>query len=416
MIELARRFIDSSRALLAALSNPAARRAVAANLGRSIHANRVSIAISLLLATAIYFAIHERPMEEFVRTVAVKVRGAPANSSVGIDPPTVRVVFRGSREDMAGLDMSPPVIYAQYSAATSNENGVVVRLKKKRDVKLSGMRGFGSVAVVSLEPDKVTLVEDQEASIGFDIDPPPLVGTPYGGYLAEIIDYSPTRATVRGGSRRLKGWTSLGYRLQLPPVSVEGRAESFSSKVNILPPKGEDAMDVTLPATQVEVNVRIVAPRDNRTLEDIPVRLSLPADFALPEKISVSPTHVNMTLVGVREQIDKLAAGDVAVYAEVAADSLPQSATNGVEVALVPRIPQDKSIFEVNLTPPSVVLTPTFPAEPEAEPGAGEGPDPAVAPAPEPESPPAPGPEAAAAGEASPADPGADAGEGTTTP
>lgn len=401
MKDILKKYLDSSRAVLAALANPAARRAVAASLGRSFVANRVSIAVSLLLATAIYFAIHERPMVEFVRTVAVKVRGAPEKSRVGIDPPTVRVKFRGSREDMAGIDMSPPVIYVQYSAATSNENGVVKRRIRKRDVKISGMRGFGSVAVADLDPETVDLVEDLEASIGFDIDPPALEGTPHGGYLAEIADYSPKRATVSGGSRRLKGWTALGYRLQLPPISVEGRANSFTCEVEILPPKGEDAMDVTLPATRVKVDVRIMRPSDSRTLEGIPVRLSLPADFDFPESISISPKQVNMTLVGVREQIDKLTVGDVAAYAEVEAGSLPPSATNGVEVTLVPRIPQDKSIFEVNLTPPSVVLKPEFPAAPEqvAEQG----------PAPEPDAAQEPG--APAAG-----DSGAAAVEGTTTP
>lgn len=349
------------------------RRAFAVGIRRRVVANRLPILFSIVLATALYNLLHERAVkEEFVRNVAVKVRGVPEKTRVGIEPSTVRVVFRGSRADMLGLDMSPPVVNVNYPGVGVGSTGVEVKLTP-RSLPIGGMRGFGSVAVVRFEPEKVRVIEDEVASISFDIDPPRLDGTPYRGYRAEVADYSPKKATVTGGGRRLKGWDSLGFRLQLPPVSVEGRAGDFSREVEVLPPAGEDAMDVELPTMPVKVDVRIAPPRDNRTLDNIPVRLSLPQDFAFPASMEVEPKSVKMTLVGVEEQLREVGVADVAVYAEISQDAIPGEGTNAFEVALVSRIPQDKSIAEVNLTPPTVTITaivlpPPPPIEPQPSP------------------------------------------------
>lgn len=97
--------------------------------------------------------------------------------------------------------------------------------------------------------------------------------------------------------------------------------------------------------------------RDQQILEDIPVRLSFPQGFVFPHGVVVEPPSVNATLVGAKEQLRDVAASNLTVYAEVPADAPLLSATNALEVSLVARIPQDKSIFEVNLTPSAVRLT-----------------------------------------------------------
>lgn len=249
-IEFSRQVASLWRALWAGVTSAHSRRAIVVSAWRRLVENRVPVVISLVLATLIYYGIHDRPTEEFVRNVAVKVRGAPEGSRIGIEPPTVRVVFKGLREDMLGLDMAPAVIYVGYPGDLALKDGMAHEVKlKPRDVRLPAIRGFGSASVERLDPEKVTLVKDETASVGFDIEPPKLEGVPSGGYRAEIVDYSPKRAAVTGGGRRLKGWDALGYRLQLTPVSVDGLGRGeFTRQAEILPPAGEDAMDVALPS------------------------------------------------------------------------------------------------------------------------------------------------------------------------
>jgi hypothetical protein len=364
-----RRAVALWRPLWTSVSNAKTRHDIVASIWRRLVENRVPVFVSLILATLIYYGIHDRPTEAFVRNVAVKERGAPEGSRIGIEPPTVRVVFKGLREDMLGLDMAPPVIFVSYPGDQALKDGQAHVVKiKARDVRLPKIRGFGSVSVERLDPERVTLVKDETASMGFDIELPKLEGVPSGGYRAEVIDYSPKRAAVTGGGSRLRRWDALGHRLQLAPVSVDGLGlGEFTRLAEILPPKGEDAMDVVLPTEKVEVKVRVLPQRDSRTLEGIPVRLSFPQGTAFPRGVMVEPASVSVTLVGAKEQLRDVTAGSVVVYAEVPADAPPLSATNVLAVALVARIPQDKSIYEVNLVPPAVALTAVAPEEVETE-------------------------------------------------
>ena len=371
MIDRAKAVVSRVRAAAGGLAGFIAdgqvRRFVAFGLGRRIAANAWPILISIAIATGVYMKIHERPNEEFVRNVAVRPRGAPEGSSIRVDPPTIRVTFRGSRQEMLGLDMVPANVEVAYPSDTNRltEAGATVKVSKK-NVRFSAMRGFGTATVVDVDPKSVRIREDKPESRGFDIEPPKLEGSPHRGYRAEVVDYSPKRVVVTGGVSILKAWEELGKQLQLPPVSVDGRVADFSKNVKILPPNGEDAIGVDLPDTIVKVDVRIVRPRDSSTIDDIPVRLAFPQGFSFPETVEVEPATVRMTLVGVEEQLREVGSANVAVYAEIGTNAIPVSAgaeTNAVEVALVACIPHDKSISEVNLNPPTVRIFALAPEE-----------------------------------------------------
>ena len=302
MIDRAKAVVSRVRAAVGGLAGFIAdgqvRRFVAFGLGRRIAANAWPILISIAIATGVYMKIHERPNEEFVRNVAVRPRGAPEGSSIRVDPPTIRVTFRGSRQEMLGLDMVPANVEVAYPSDTNRltEAGATVKVSKK-NVRFSAMRGFGTATVVDVDPKSVRIREDKPESRGFDIEPPKLEGSPHRGYRAEVVDYSPKRVVVTGGVSILKAWEELGKKLQLPPVSVDGRVAGFSKNVKILPPNGEDAIGVDLPDTIVKVDVRIVRPRDSSTIDDIPVRLAFPQGFSFPETVEVEPATVRMTLL-----------------------------------------------------------------------------------------------------------------------
>ena len=145
-------------------------------------------------------------------------------------------------------------------------------------------------------------------------------------------------------------------------------------------------MDVSLPLEKVEVKVRVLEQRTPMPLEgEIPVRLSFPQGFPFPKGVVVEPTSVRATLVGAEEQLRDVSPANVAVYAEVPEGAI-LTATNALEVALVARVPQDKSILEITLAPPRVTLTAVEPLEGPEKP---EGQEPPESPAVEPRSNPA---------------------------
>ncbi len=371
-----------------AIANRAFRRALADDLRKRFMANWQILLISASIATVVFFWIHERPAEEFTRMVEVKVTDVPTGMSVGTEPRFVKVVFKGTRDNMIGLDISPATVYVKYSQILKARRGRLRLLsflnrhdgadaQADNEVELStkyvnqgATRGFGNADVVRIEPKTVRIVSEEQVGMYFEIEPPRLKGTPVLGYHAEVADYSPKGIEVTGGGNRLKVWRERGLLLQLSPVDVEGRERDFPSEAIILPPKGDDAMGVSFATNSVQVKVHVTRQLAMFDIDDIPVRLSFPQGFTFHDTIEVQPDKVRMTLKGTEEQIRKIGRGDVAVYAEVSTNAIP--AGTAIPVTLVSRTPQDKSIVEVNIEPSTVLLTATDNcAAPEAETPAG---------------------------------------------
>lgn len=364
------------------------RRECAVSLRERLVENRIPVLVCFILASATYSCIHQRPTTEFKRPVAVKVRNAPDGMQVGVEPPTVLVTFKGTRQDMLGLDMEPPsAVYVDYpqtrKRADKGErredggelgvNEIPVKLKNG-NVQFRGIRGFASVVVEDIKPREVKLVEDVLVDWPFEIEKPKLEGVPYNGYEAQIVEFFPTNKLVRGGSRKLEGWKKLRLKLQSTPVSVEGLAGEITREADILLPKGEDGMGIDLHDTKIKVKVKIVKPTTSIILDQIPIRLSLPQGYSLPENVSLEPQDAKATLIGVEEQLKNVASGDVAIYAEVPDGAPHPSPGKPVTVTLVARVPQDKSISEIYISPAEANLVRKATAEePAAEDASAAG-------------------------------------------
>ena len=346
----------------------AVRAAHAAQLRKWLRANWLSLLISVILAAIVYYFIHERPALEFDRNVAVRVRKVPEGRRVVADPSEIKVTFRGSREDMNAIEMSPPTIDVSYPKFGISTNVTTLKVSQ-RNVELSGLRGSGAASVVRLAVGEVRLKEDIRISLDFKIEPPVIKGIPYGGRIAEIVSYEPKSVQVTGGGGKLGLWEQNSKQLRLGEISVEGRADSFTATPAILPPRDDDGIDIQIAKATAKVEVQIREPRTFNAIPDIPVRLSLWRDVFLPKGTGISPTNVTVTIVGSTNTISTITASDIAVYAEI--DSLPEVFTNAVEASLSVRVPHNSSIFETSVNPGFVVLTPPPPPpEPEPEPPA----------------------------------------------
>ena len=94
---------------------------------------------SIALASLIYFMIHDNSIEIFERRVPVECRNVPVGKSVGVEPSTVLVKFRGSRDERLGLDLNPPTIVVSYPREGISDSERAVKLRK-RDLKMAGGR------------------------------------------------------------------------------------------------------------------------------------------------------------------------------------------------------------------------------------------------------------------------------------
>lgn len=333
--------------------SPELRREVSHNFVEWFKENKWMLFGSIALASLIYFMIHDNSIEVFERRVSVECRNVPAGISVGVEPSTILVKFRGSRDDRLGLDLSPPTVVVSYPRdGISESESVRVRLRK-RDLRMSGGRGFGSAIPIEFEPNEITLLIDTEDEREFEIMPPKIIGTPHHGKAT--VEYSPKKARVRGGFSQLNAWEENHWSLRLPDVTVEGRAQSFKEVSEIMPPIEELSL-VQIEPKNVTVSVTIVQERRKKELKAVPVRLSLPLGVELPAGTVFSPGSVDLTIIGLGDAVDMVDSDAVAVYAE--ANDLPRPFTNAVDLALSVRVPSGVSISTTETSPKTIKLIP----------------------------------------------------------
>lgn len=336
--------------------------------------NWLALAISIALATAVYFGIHEKRALEFDRNIAVRVRRVPEGHRVVADPLEIKVTFRGSREDMNAIEMSPPTIVVPYPTKLGTLTNAVSQKITRRNVEMSGLRGSGAATVVRLATSEIKLKEDVKTTLDFKIEPPVVKGIPFGGRIAEIEGYEPKTVQVTSGGGKLDVWELNGKQPRLGEISVDGRADDFTVTAPILPPRDDDGIDIQMVPATATVKVKMTMLRNKKSLEEIPVRLALRHGVFVPQGTEISPTNVNVTLVGPTNTTDAISATNIAVYAEV--DALPDVFTNAIKVALSVRVPHDRSITTTTLDPPSIFLIPPPPPEePEESEEAPEKPE-----------------------------------------
>lgn len=346
--------------------------------------NKLRLLISLVIAIFIYGFLHDRHPEDRTidRLVGVKVKDAPKDVLIGVNPSTVTVTFKGTPTDLAGVDISSPSIVVQYPRRKRRGDQMVVRLRDNH-VDYHGIRGFGQVSAIRFSPETVTLEKENEVIQRFEIELPKTKGKPENDGRVVELDYSPKEVSVKGGQRRLQGWLERGEKFRTELLDVEGKTERrHTAELSIQPPDDDtsglqflysDSPNVTnlTPELKVRVTYRVERPRNNMPYGGIPVRLALPPGLSIPAGTTLEPTNVTVTLTGFREVFEQLSNNDIGVYAEVTPEALGEAFTNAVDVGLSIRVPSDRSIFSATAEPETVRLIPPPPA-PEPEPPLSE--------------------------------------------
>jgi YbbR domain-containing protein len=197
--------------------------------------------------------------------------------------------------------------------------------------------------VTSISPRTLRVVFDRRIEKIVEVSPQ-LVGRPMHGYVVSEVKPVPATLKVRGAERTLKMLNTVRTR----EVSVDGRAESFTTETEVLTP---DDVEPALPGgvlVQIVIDEELVT----RKLPGLPVRVA--GDGIDPAKWQVTPAQVEVTLTGTLLAVEKAKAALAPVVRLSAGDTRPREMAVSVE-GLPPGI-------GVKISPERVKIGPAKPA------------------------------------------------------
>ena len=205
--------------------------------------------IALLVAAVVLQIIRTNISErETFRVRVVPVQPQDARFTVvKVEPGEVRVTLRGSLEQLRALREEALVVKVPTRANPAGEGFEEVPLRR------SQVEGMGSARVDALEQTQVRLEYEVEGTLRLSVARPVLLGTPLVG-TAEVL-WMETNVVVRGPMTQLRTLYDNAVPLATERIDVDGRVQSFTRRVRILPPA--DLGNVTVTPTENEVRVGI---------------------------------------------------------------------------------------------------------------------------------------------------------------
>jgi YbbR domain-containing protein len=254
--------------------------------------------LSLVLALLTFYAIRGSTSFEFSFTVPLEIE---VGRGVAIldQPKTVEVTFRGSQEDLRGLD-SRQIKAVVKPEVTDTAGSLKVAIGPEDIVGHSGVR------VTRVRPDMATIAFDHEMEKKFRVLKPQTIGTPAGGKVE--IDYTPQYVKISGPRR----WLQNREVVETEPVDIGGCAQSFSKRVHVLSPS--DTGVTRIEPAEITVTVNFVGETVSRDLSNTVVRAVLEAGFT--NSVSFEPETVNVSLHGREEVVRGIAADSVKAFVD----------------------------------------------------------------------------------------------------
>ncbi len=315
--------------------------------------------LSLVIAVLIYFSI--RAEISHVRVISIPVEAefdaAGAGAAIeSVEPRSVQVTLRGSYTDVNQLALSVSRCVVRPRQKKSNlMDSVPVKIRH------GNLRGVRGVRVVKIEPNVAVVKFDVPMSLPLMIARPTELGTALG--RVQFV-YDLTNAVVRGSRRQLSTLDPAVTQIQTEPINVDGRSQTFTTRVRLLPP-GE-VVNATVEPPEMVVQVQILSEKATAKLERVPVVVTHPHAASL--RWRAEPEWVEVELSGRGEIVKAVTPEQVTA---VVNGNLPLSQeTNGVPVRI--HLQQGLEISEVRALPPVVRLIPVTTPPPGADTPAGQ--------------------------------------------
>lgn len=236
--------------------------------------------LALILAIITYQSIKDAISFEVPFEIPVEVEVEEGIAILDQNPREVEVIFQGSRADLRQLSHGQMKVLLNPKPGPAG-SGLL-------SISPHDVRGASGVRVVSIRPKEVSLTFDRESEKKVSVTKPKIKGTPIIGKVE--LDYEPKTVTIKGPQRRLDEKNFLDTE----PVDVDGRVQSFTKRVKILPPA--DAMVTRIEPAEVEVKVSIVTDTVSRHWTNVTVTaMTRPGSG---NEISIEPSAVDVQLHG----------------------------------------------------------------------------------------------------------------------
>jgi YbbR domain-containing protein len=253
--------------------------------------------LSLVLALLTFYAIRGMTGFEFSFTVPLDVE---VENGVAIldQPKTVEVTFRGSQEDLRGLDGRQ--IRAVVKPKVNDTAGsLMVAIGPEQ------ITGHSGVRVMRVRPDIATITFDHEVEKMFRVLKPRMIGIP--GSKVEI-DYAPQYVRIIGPRRSLQDREVV----ETEPIDVGGCVQSFSKRVRVLSPSDTGVTKIEPP--EITVTANIVTESVSKELTNMPIRAVLEAGNT--NSVCIRPGKANVSLHGREGVVKRIADDSVKVFVD----------------------------------------------------------------------------------------------------
>ena len=257
--------------------------------------------LSLFVAVVSYYAIMSTLSFEVVYDVPVTVEVEQGMAVLEQDTQVLHITCRGAQNDHNRLDQKQ--LRALLHARGTERTGPQPVPVDARNIE--GLRGSG-LRVVSIRPGTVMVSFDRETRKEARVLEPPTIGTPLIGRVQ--ISYEPKTVVLTGPRRRLEGRDTV----RTEAVDVDGRVESFTRRVRVLPPAG--AHLTSIEPAEINVKIEIVTESVEKIWENVPVvAVKMPGTS---QRIHIEPATVTLHVQGRSEVIDSLSRDVLRVFVD----------------------------------------------------------------------------------------------------
>lgn len=269
---------------------------------------------ALLLASVSWFAIHETiSFETVISDIPIRVKVGEGWTVLHQSDDTVSVTVRGAQEDIRLID-------AKQLKATVEVRGDPDEGPLHATVVPSDIQGIRAARIVHVKPEEIQVTLDREDEKLIPVNTR-AVGKPFHGEVEKII-CEPTIVLIRGPARQLAR-TDWVYT---EPVDVQNRVQSFTKRVQVLPPSAMQPYRIEPP--DVLVHVVIAEKAESTEWKDVPVLAVLrPGTTARAE---ITPDRVRVKVTGRAETLEQI--GDLVPRAFVDCTDLDASITYDLPV------------------------------------------------------------------------------------
>ena len=279
--------------------------------------------LAIILAIVSFQAVRGVTSDTVRYDIPLTVEVGPGIAVDSQDPQSVKVMFRGSEEDLRRLEREKLAI--TITPKEINYEGIeeIVPILPKNVQSVPGVR------VIKMDPAFATLQFDREIETPMRIAPPRIIGTPAVG-KAEIT-YEPEAVVIRGPKRRMEDRKFV--EVYTEPVDVSGRVRSFTKWIRVIPPR-EWVSQVD--PSEISVKVKLVTESVSKVLTNVTI-----AAFTTTgdnKDIFFEPSGVNVSLHGRTEVLDGITANSVKVFVDCMDLAAPATYELPVNVHLPPGI------------------------------------------------------------------------------